>query len=312
MRKVMTRTPLRPTAPPLPTSPATALTPPPPYIPDATPPGGPDAMSSHAPRATAPDRPGRTSGGPGGTPPRATGGVPPRRPGARAAGAGPGGRPPGSPGRSQRSRTRPADTRPPTAGPGRGTLPGPATAPSAPAGGPAPDPATALGSVPGRVMASPVPARSAGPGTAPTAGRIPSGGHHRVSRPATTPVVPAQTPRRPVPQLRPTDHFAELLLGVLSGRRPVHSMLRHTVGRAYDDLAHLAERGPLRTRGASPVVRDIGYFEPRPGALEVFARIGAGERLRALAFRLERGRDLRWRCTAVEVGGPRRHHADDD
>ncbi|WP_226030668.1 Rv3235 family protein, partial [Streptomyces hyderabadensis] len=160
--------------------------------------------------------------------------------------------------------------------------------------------------------ASPVPARSAGPGTASTAGRIPSGGHHRVSRPATTPVVPAQTPRRPVPQLRPTDHFAELLLGVLSGRRPVHSMLRHTVGRAYDDLAHLAERGPLRTRGASPVVRDIGYFEPRPGALEVFARIGAGERLRALAFRLERGRDLRWRCTAVEVGGPRRHHADDD
>ncbi|MEV5455946.1 Rv3235 family protein, partial [Streptomyces sp. NPDC052535] len=107
-------------------------------------------------------------------------------------------------------------------------------------------------------------------------------------------------------------HFAELLLGVLSGRRPVHSMLRHTVGRAYDDLAHLAERGPLRTRGASPVVRDIGYFEPRPGALEVFARIGAGDRLRALAFRLEQGRDLRWRCTAVEVGGPRRHRADDD
>nr|WP_282083610.1 Rv3235 family protein [Streptomyces tendae] len=179
--------------------------------------------------------------------------MPPRRPGERAGrAAASGGRPPGAPGRSQRSRTRPADTRPPTAGPSR------------------------------------------------------------VVRPSTAPVVPAQTPRRPVPQLRPTDHFAELLLGVLSGGRPVHSMLRHTVGRAYDDLAHLAERGPLRTRGTSPVVRDIGYFEPRPGALEVFARIGAGDRLRALAFRLEQGRDLRWRCTAVEVGGPRRTRTDDD
>lgn len=150
------------------------------------------------------------------------------------------------------------------------------------------------------------------PVAAPSRGRIAPGSHRWVARPSAAPVVPAQTPRRPVPQLRPTDHFAELLLGVLSGRRPVHSMLRHTVGRAYDDLAHLAERGPLRTRGTSPVVRDIGYFEPRPGALEVFARIGAGDRLRAMAFRLERGRDLRWRCTAVEVGGPRRTRADDD
>lgn len=174
--------------------------------------------------------------------------------------------------------------------------------------GPASDPATGISPGPGTAL---TPARLANPATARTAG-VPAPGVHRAARSAAAPLVPAQAPRRPVPQLRPTDHFAELLLGVLSGRRPVHSMLRHTVGRAYDDLAHLAERGPLRTRGASPVVRDIGYFEPRPGALEVFARIGAGDRLRALAFRLEQGRDLRWRCTAVEVGGPRRRRADDD
>ncbi|WP_455432881.1 Rv3235 family protein [Streptomyces rochei] len=150
-----------------------------------------------------------------------------------------------------------------------------------------------------------VPADAAVPGTAVPAVR-------RQGPPVAEPVVPAQTPRRPVPQLRPTDHFAELLLHVLSGRRPVHSMLRHTVGRAYDELAHLAERGPLRTRGTAPVVRDIGYFEPRPGALEVFARIGAGDQLRAMAFRLEQGRDLRWRCTAVELGGPRGRRADED
>jgi len=89
-------------------------------------------------------------------------------------------------------------------------------------------------------------------------------------------------------------------------------MLRHTVGRAYDELAWLAARGPLRTRGARPVVRDVGYFEPSRGALEAFARIGAGDQLRAMAFRLELGRDFRWRCTAVELGGPRRPHTADD
>lgn len=132
----------------------------------------------------------------------------------------------------------------------------------------------------------------------------------------TTPTVPAQSPRRPLVQPgqpSPTDLFADRLLAVLSGRRPVHSMLRHTVGRAYDDLAHLAESGPLRTtRGTHPVVRDIGYYVARPGALEVFARIGAGDRLRAMAFRLERGTDRRWRCTAVELGGPRKPHTDND
>jgi hypothetical protein len=127
------------------------------------------------------------------------------------------------------------------------------------------------------------------------------------------PRVPAQAPRRPVSRPLPTDFFADRLLAVLSGQRPVHFMLGHTVGRAYDELAWLAERGPLRTtRGARPVVRDIGYYEPRPGAIEAFARIGAGDRLRAMAFRLELGLDRRWRCTAVELGGPRRPRPDDD
>ncbi|MEU6775815.1 Rv3235 family protein [Streptomyces sp. NPDC046759] len=112
-------------------------------------------------------------------------------------------------------------------------------------------------------------------------------------------------PETAVPPVRPTDLFADRLLAVLSGQRPVHWMLRHTAGRAYDDLARLAERRPLRTRGSRPVVHDIGYYVPSEGALEVFARIAAGDQLRALAFRLERGRDLRWRCTAVETG-PRR------
>ncbi|NUO41306.1 MAG: hypothetical protein HOV82_04630, partial [Streptomyces sp.] len=157
-------------------------------------------------------------------------------------------------------------------------------------------------------------------GTGPTARTRPA--DNRPATPTTTPTapstlrashaVPTRTPHNPVPQLHPTDHIAELLVLVLSGQRPVHSMLRHTVGQAYDELATLAERGPLRARGTRPVVRDIGYYVPRPGAFEAFARIGAGDQLRAMAFRVEQGRDRRWRCTAVELGGLRDHRTDDN
>ncbi|MBT2395670.1 Rv3235 family protein [Streptomyces sp. ISL-100] len=122
---------------------------------------------------------------------------------------------------------------------------------------------------------------------------------------ATTPP-PAPTPLRRHHH-RPTPHeqFAERLLAVLSGRRPVHWMLGHTIGEAYEQLVQLAPRTPLRTRGTLPVVRTCGSFHPRPGVVEAFASIAAGEQVRAMAFRLEQGRDLRWRCAAVELGGDR-------
>nr|WP_251075990.1 Rv3235 family protein [Streptomyces sp. ISL-12] len=277
---------------------------------------------------------------PGSRPPgrhdsRRPAGTPPRGPATAATWtAVPEDRPPGSSPRPVQRRTRPQDTRPPGAPGGtpttgrtadpdrtrtartatpartrtaRGTAPAvPATTPTAPTAAP-----TARGTTPTARRTAP-----AVHGTAP--GRRAAGGRQgalptpaAVSWPSTpvaparTPLVPPRTARPAVPQPRPADLFAERLLAVLSGRSPVHSMLRHTVGQAYDELARLAERGPLRTRGTRPVVRDIGWFEPRPGAVEVFARIGAGDQLRAMAFRLERGPDLRWRCTAVELGGPR-------
>ncbi|MFJ1736146.1 Rv3235 family protein [Streptomyces sp. NPDC088254] len=250
---------------------------------------------------------------PGGRPPgrrdtRRPAGAPPRTPSGGAPRTTPGdGRPPGSPGTSRRGGAGPADNRPATApGPGR---PAPATARTTPHPG---LDSTAPGSVAttatgGRTGSTTVP-HPAGPTTKP--GRPDS-----ATVPARPATVPEQTPRRPFvpPQPRPTDLFADRLLAVLSGRRPVHCMLRHTVGRAYDDLAHLAEHGPLRTpHGVSPVVRDIGYYVARPGAIEAFARIGAGDRLRAMAFRLELGADHRWRCTAVEIDGPRRPRPADD
>ncbi len=255
--------------------------------------------ANHHPGARPPGR--RDPRRPGGTPPRAPGGGTPRT-------TAPDGRPPGSPGTSgTRTRTRPTDNRPATA-PGPDPL--------------APSTSTRTGTGTGtrlRSTAAPTrattPARPAAAGrplTAPERPTTASPTRGAAETPA-SPVVPSQTPRRPLPQPRPTDVFADRLLAVLSGRRPVHWMLRHTAGRAYDELAWLAERGPLRaTRGTLPVVRDIGYYVPRPGAIEAFARIGAGDQLRAMAFRLEQGHDLRWRCTAVELGGPRRPHTDDD
>nr|WP_128381643.1 Rv3235 family protein [Streptomyces cavernae] len=189
----------------------------------------------------------------------------------------------------------------PTAGaPGAGTRPPNRRDPRRPGPSrrtPARSSAPALPSAPAPAAG---PAASPAPPSSATADAAPVGGAG--AAPATAPPVPA----------RPTDVFAERLLAVLSGQRPVHCMLRHTVGRAYDELAWLAERSPLRTHGARPVVHDIGYYVPRKGALEVFARIAAGDRLRAMAFRLERGQDLRWRCTAVELGGERMPRPKDD
>ncbi|MDX3310650.1 Rv3235 family protein [Streptomyces sp. ME08-AFT2] len=231
-------------------------------------------------------------------------------PGAHSPGAHhPGARPPGARPPGRRDTRRPGGAPPRT--PDGGT---PRTAPPrTPAGlHPAGPPTT-------RSPPPPPTHPAAGqPGNGRPAQNRPANGHP--AAPATLPVpssptplalaaVPVQTPRRPLAQPRPTDLFADRLLAVLTGRRPVHFMLRHTLGRAYDDLAHLAERGPLRTtHGVRAVVRDIGYYIPRPGAIEAFARIGAGDRLRAMAFRLELGTDRRWRCTAVELDGPRGPH----
>ncbi|MER5797033.1 MULTISPECIES: Rv3235 family protein [Streptomyces] len=171
-------------------------------------------------------------------------------------------------------------------------------------------PGTTPPRTPGAGAPRPAPGDSPPQAPAPQAPPEEAASRTRLLSPRPSP--PSSSPSSPPPQPRPTDLFADRLLAVLSGQRPVHCMLRHTAGRAYDELAWLAERGPLRTRGARPVVRDIGYYVPRPGAIEAFARIGAGDRLRAMAFRLEQGPDLRWRCTAVELGGPRMPRPDDD
>nr|WP_137989035.1 Rv3235 family protein [Streptomyces vilmorinianum] len=97
-------------------------------------------------------------------------------------------------------------------------------------------------------------------------------------------------------------HFAERLLLVLSGRRPVHWMLGQTVGEAYEQLVQLAPVTPFGGHGTRPVLRSC-RVQSGPGAMEAFASIATGQGVRAMAFRLELGADRRWRCAAVELDG---------
>ncbi|WP_338056978.1 Rv3235 family protein [Streptomyces sp. ZAF1911] len=155
---------------------------------------------------------------------------------------------------------------------------------------------------------SPRTAGSAGAGTGPGSARPTSTG------PGTTRPGRRHDRRRPPTAVHrgsgPHHWFAERLLAVLSGRRPVHSLIGHTIGPAYDQLITLAPADPPHesaydARRLSPVLHGCGRFTPGPGVIEAFARIATGDRLTALAFRLEQGPDLRWRCAAVELHGPR-------
>ncbi|MEU6117863.1 Rv3235 family protein [Streptomyces sp. NPDC047117] len=122
-----------------------------------------------------------------------------------------------------------------------------------------------------------------------------------------TPGGPRVDARRRAAERQPHRWFADQLVLTLSGRRPVHALLGHALPAAYDRLAELAPQAPLRPVGPyghapEPRVRDCGVYSPRRGVIEAFARITAGERVRALAFRLERGDDARWRCAALDIG----------
>ncbi|WP_432140935.1 Rv3235 family protein [Streptomyces sp. bgisy084] len=233
--------------------------------------------------------------------------------GGTTAGGGPRTRPAVAPGTLPavpRPRRAPADRRP--LGPA-GSGPGPS------GHGPGPSGRSGLA---GQGPAGRVGSGGRGPGHA---GRGPTRTTARLAHPAAaaaesrrirtgTPVNAAGAPlpsagaRQRAHESRPHHWFAQQLVLALSGQRPVHALLGHALPAAYDRLAELAPQAPLRPatatgrRGPAPTVRDCGLCRPRRGVIEAFARIAAGERLRALAFRLELGADSRWRCAALDIG----------
>jgi Family of unknown function (DUF6459) len=121
----------------------------------------------------------------------------------------------------------------------------------------------------------------------------------------TDPRRPGEAPTRPAPRGGDMRRwFAQALVDTLAGRRPAATLMRVTSADVYQRLWALADEGLLRVppRDPSPKVITCRHSAPAPGVLEVGAVVWAADRSRALAFRLERDRNQRWRCTALETG----------
>jgi hypothetical protein len=136
----------------------------------------------------------------------------------------------------------------------------------------------------------------------------PAGGVDSTPEVVVTPAERLPDPRRLVGPL--AQAIAEVLMG---GRAPQQLSEIATL----DVLAFLERNsGRLRPRGARvpprPRVTSLRLCEPRRGVLEIAAVIDTGGRSRAMALRLQVGRQsafysaeqgpLRWRCTVVRVG----------
>lgn len=136
----------------------------------------------------------------------------------------------------------------------------------------------------------------------------PAGGADAAAEEAVAAVEPLPDPRRLVGPL------AQAVAEVLTGARPPQQLSEI----ATLEVLGLLERnaGRLRPRGERvpprPRVTALRLCEPRRGIVEVAAVIDTGGRSRAMALRLQVGRQtalygaergpLRWRCTVVRVG----------
>ncbi len=101
--------------------------------------------------------------------------------------------------------------------------------------------------------------------------------------------------------------FAQAVVEVLGGDRPLPQLVRWTTKRVYSDLGRrvriLGRTAPVeqRLRTVRPQVRSVHVFRPTPNIAEVSVHVRHGQRSRALAARLELG-DGRWQCTALQLG----------
>ncbi len=101
--------------------------------------------------------------------------------------------------------------------------------------------------------------------------------------------------------------FAQAVVEVLGGDRPLPQLVRWTSNRVYADLGRRVRilgrttQATQRVRTIRPQVRSVHVYQPTPEAAEVSVHVRHGQRSRALAARL----DLvggRWQCTALQLG----------
>jgi hypothetical protein len=101
--------------------------------------------------------------------------------------------------------------------------------------------------------------------------------------------------------------FAQAVVEVTGGDRPLTQLLRWTSTRVYAELGRrtriMAQHRPVgpRRRVIRPQVRSVHLCRPTPASAEVSVHVRYGQRSRALAARLEH-RHGHWTCTALVIG----------
>lgn len=109
---------------------------------------------------------------------------------------------------------------------------------------------------------------------------------------------PTETIALPAPRLA-AARLVPALLEVLAGDRPARQLCRVTAPALLADLERRTLRRHSRTCPAS--LRSLHVCEPVSGVAEVAAVVQRGQRVSALALRME-GLDGRWLVTALQVG----------
>jgi hypothetical protein len=103
--------------------------------------------------------------------------------------------------------------------------------------------------------------------------------------------------------------FAQAVVEVVAGERPLSQLLRLTSTGVYAELDRrlrvLGRAVPAtaaqRARRIRPQVRSVHVCRPGPAVAEVSVHVGHGHRSRAIAARLEH-REGRWVCVALQLG----------
>lgn len=115
----------------------------------------------------------------------------------------------------------------------------------------------------------------------------------------------ADTARRADSAAAWPGRFAQVLAETLAGSRSQGQIEPWTSAATRRRIRQL---GPMLTAGAAPRIRRVVTMRPAADVVEMTVVVGFGDRVRALAVRLERERQrdrdqigTRWVCTAIEA-----------